>query len=47
MGPEKGARPPGAARYCEGTDCPETQPPVQLRGLYRDHESRHGTAGQV
>jgi Fic family protein len=24
-----------------------TQPPVQLCGLYRDHESRHGTAGQV
>ncbi len=44
---QQGARPPRAARHRQGTDRPETQPPVQLRGLYRDHESRHGTAGQV
>ena len=44
---QQGARPPGTARHRQGTDRPETQPPVQLRGLYRDHESRHGTAGQV
>lgn len=44
---QQGARPPGAARHREGTDRPEAKPPVQLCRLYRDHELRHGTAGQV
>ena len=44
---QQGARSPGAAWHRQGADRPETQPPVHLCGLYRDHESRHGTAGQV
>ncbi len=37
----------GASRHRARTDRPETQPSVQLRGLYRNYESRNGITDRV